>query len=93
MYTQRSNSVLTFKQNLITGSQFVQWNATNSQFTLNSARFDVVGPNIYWLGFTESFAYPLKTQVDEVFAIANAMQSTVVRSHTLGFSSGYVLKD
>lgn len=73
---------------LLTNSNFVTWNPSTSTFLLNGNKFVPVGPNVYWLGYTEFYNYPPHIQTDEMFAVASAMAATVVRSHTLGFSSG-----
>lgn len=65
---------------------FVAWNGTD--FTLNNKNFYPCGPNIYWLGLTETHSYPPPEQVEEMFTVAFMMNATVIRSHTLGFSSG-----
>lgn len=66
--------------------EFVSWN--NNDFVYNNTKFVPVGFNVYWLGYTEQFNYPSKNQVIEIFDIANKMQATTIRSHTLGISSG-----
>jgi hypothetical protein len=65
---------------------FVRWNGTN--FLYNDNIFIPVGPNVYWLGYTEFYDYPSRNQVIEMFEVAKKMGSTVIRSHTLGISSG-----
>lgn len=67
-------------------SNFVSWDGNN--FVCNNAKFVPVGPNVYWLGYTESHNYPPRNQVVEMFEVASKMKSTVIRSHTLGISSG-----
>lgn len=67
-------------------SSFVTWK--NNNFVCDNKTFYVVGPNVYWLGYTEGNSYPPKKQVIEMFNIAKKMKSTVIRSHTLGISSG-----
>jgi mannan endo-1,4-beta-mannosidase len=67
-------------------SSFVTWNG--SKFILNNTKFDVVGPNIYWLGLTEEYTYPSHQLIEQMFIVASKMSSTVIRSHTLGHSSG-----
>jgi mannan endo-1,4-beta-mannosidase len=70
----------------VTSSQFVKWNGRD--FVSNGKRFVPVGFNAYWLGLTEGYDYPTQDQVTEVFTIAKRMSATVVRSHTMGLSSG-----
>lgn len=66
--------------------QYVKW--VNNNFVHNEGTFVPVGPNVYWLGLTEGYEYPKKSQVIEMFEIAKKLGSTVIRSHTLGISSG-----
>lgn len=65
---------------------FIKWNGRD--FMNNNSKFVPVGPNIYWLGYTEEYSYPKRSQVIEMFNVASKMKSTVIRSHTLGISSG-----
>jgi mannan endo-1,4-beta-mannosidase len=58
------------------------------QFEYRSQRFVPVGFNAYWLGITEEQEYPQKQRVEEMFVAATQMGATVIRSHTLGMSSG-----
>lgn len=67
-------------------SNFVIWNGND--FTLNGSKFVPVGFNAYWLGLTEWYNYPKKEQIEEMFIVANKLGATVIRSHTLGVSSG-----
>lgn len=60
----------------------------NGDFMLNGARFPVVGPNIYWLGLSENNSYPTQDLIESMFQTAVKLSSTVIRSHTLGISSG-----
>lgn len=73
--------------NVVTAS-FIKWNGRN--FMNNNTKFMAVGPNVYWLGYTEEYDYPKRSQVVEMFNVASRMKSTVIRSHTLGISSGSV---
>jgi hypothetical protein len=61
-----------------------------SQLVLNGQPFRFSGPNIYWLGLAEvpSLSYPSQFQVDDALATAALMGATVVRAHSLGFSTG-----
>jgi len=68
--------------------QFVSWNNANNMFMCNGKKFVPVGFNAYWLGLTEGYDYPIQDQVIEIFTIAQRMEATVVRSHTMGISSG-----
>jgi hypothetical protein len=51
--------------------------------------FVAVGFNAYWMGIMEDFSYPTHAMIDEMFMIAGKMGATVIRSHTLGGSSGH----
>jgi mannan endo-1,4-beta-mannosidase len=55
---------------------------------LNGQEFKAVGPNIYWLGLDESYTRPSQKRIEEMFSVSNKMASTVIRSHTIGHSSG-----
>jgi mannan endo-1,4-beta-mannosidase len=66
--------------------EFIRWDGSN--FVYNNDIFVPVGPNVYWLGYTEFYDYPSRNQVVEMFEVAKKMGSTVIRSHTLGISSG-----
>jgi len=50
--------------------------------------FVPVGFNAYWMGLMEDFSYPSHAMIDEMFSVAEKMSATVIRSHTLGCSSG-----
>ena len=65
---------------------FVKWNGKD--FVLDNKKFVPCGFNSYWCGLTEGYDYPSKDQVTEVFTVAKRMAATVVRSHTMGISSG-----
>ena len=69
-------------------TKFVKYDNTKGNFVLNNNKFVPVGFNAYWLGYTENYNYPNTIQVDEMFDVALKMSATVIRSHTLGFSSG-----
>lgn len=64
-------------------SSIIKWD--KNKFTNN---FIPVGFNAYWLGLTEEYQYPSHLQIEEIFNAANKMNATVIRSHTLGMSSG-----
>jgi mannan endo-1,4-beta-mannosidase len=59
-----------------------------NDFVLQNQKFIPVGFNAYWLGFNEKYTYPTNDQIEEMFIVANILGATVIRSHTLGFSSG-----
>lgn len=63
-------------------------NVVNGNFNLNGNKFIPVGVNIYWLGLTEDHTYPSQQLIEEMFQTASKLSSTVIRSHTLGISSG-----
>jgi mannan endo-1,4-beta-mannosidase len=65
---------------------FVKWNGVD--FVYNGSKFVPVGFNAYWLGLTEWYTYPKKEQIEEMFIVANKLGATVIRSHSLGVSSG-----
>ena len=68
-----------------TGS-FVTWNG--SQFMLDGNKFVPVGMNCYWLGLMEGQVYPSQEQITEIFKGAKQCAFTVIRSHSLGVSTG-----
>lgn len=59
-----------------------------NKFYLGNNVFTPVGFNAYWLGLTDDLAAPPERWVDEMFDAAVKMKATVIRSHTVGFSSG-----
>lgn len=65
---------------------FVTFN--KNDFVYNNNKFIPVGFNAYWLGYNEQYNYPTQNQVIEVFDIAQKMKATIIRSHTMGISSG-----
>ena len=67
---------------------FVKWTSSQGNFMLNGKNFVPVGFNAYWLGYTEQYNYPTNVQIDEMFNVAVKINATVIRSHTLGISSG-----
>ncbi|KPV77313.1 glycoside hydrolase family 5 protein [Rhodotorula graminis WP1] len=71
-------------------TSFVRRNG--SQLALDGAEFNVVGPNVYWLGLDENVdpspSYPSKGRVLEAMAVASAMGATTIRSTSLGVSFG-----
>jgi mannan endo-1,4-beta-mannosidase len=62
--------------------------AGGPSFQLNGKKFVPVGFNCYMLGLTEQFTYPTHPQITEIFAGAAKMSATVVRSHSLGITTG-----
>ena len=68
-------------------SSFVKLNSNN--FICGGKKFVPVGFNAYWLGLMEDGSYPSYAQIEEMFIVAQKMCATVIRSHTLGASSGY----
>jgi mannan endo-1,4-beta-mannosidase len=72
--------------NTNTGTGKVTWDGT--QFNLNGSKFYPAGFNAYWMGLMEDYSYPKNTEIEQMFIIAQKMAATVIRSHTLGFSSG-----
>jgi mannan endo-1,4-beta-mannosidase len=82
---------LTQWQPVNTGSSIVQ-NAfvtrSGSQLMLNGNPFRFGGANIHWLLLNDSADYPSQFQVNDALASAKDMGITVVRSHTLGISTG-----
>jgi mannan endo-1,4-beta-mannosidase len=67
-------------------SSFVLWNGIN--FMLNNKIFVPVGVNAYWLGLMEGQVYPSQEQITEIFKGAKTCAFTVIRSHSLGISTG-----
>ena len=64
---------------------------SGAQLLLHGQPFRLAGANIYWLGLDENVggvAYPSHFRVDDAFATMADMGTTVVRSHTLGISTG-----
>ena len=70
----------------IVNSSYVKYQ--NGMFVLNGNKFVPVGFNAYWLSYTENYDYPPTYQVDEMFNAALKLKATVIRSHTLGSSTG-----
>ena len=68
-------------------SDFVSWNSTLNSFSLNGSKFVPVGFNAYWMGLLD-YSYPSHAQIEEMFIIAQNMKATVIRSHTLGITTG-----
>lgn len=59
------------------------------QLVLEGKPFPVVGANAHWLGlYKGANAYPTRAEIDDVMATARRMGATVIRSHTLGISTG-----
>ncbi len=61
---------------------------SGSQLVLNGQPFRFAGANIHWLGLDDSTNYPSQFRVNDAFDAAQEMGLTVVRSHTLGASTG-----
>lgn len=74
-------------QAAVSNPSFITWNGSN--FVLNNNKFFVVGFNAPWLGIhKDPIVYPTHIQIEEAFVLAVAMNATVIRSHTMGMSSG-----
>ncbi len=67
-------------------SNFVTIN--NGNFTLNNKNWYPVGINAYFLGLMEDYTYPSHQIIEEMFQHAQTLSCNIIRSHTLGFSSG-----
>jgi hypothetical protein len=70
-------------------AKFIERSGSQLLFKGNVFRFS--GANIYWLGLDENVGgidYPTSFRVDDALATAREMGATVVRSHTLGISTG-----
>lgn len=63
---------------------------SDGTFYVDGKQFVPVGFNCYWLGFGLQYdpPYPSHDCIEEMFAVASKMGATVIRSHTLGHSSG-----
>ncbi|GAW21677.1 hypothetical protein ANO14919_112000 [Xylariales sp. No.14919] len=73
-----------------------------SKLLVDGKEWKAVGPNIYWLGLDENVtppagepfdpstkaSYPTKERVTEAMAVVNALGGTMIRTHTLGVSTG-----
>ena len=73
-----------------------------STLLLKGKTWKAVGPNIYWLGLDENVippvgdpffaktnaSYPTKGRIVEVMAVVKALGGTMIRTHTLGVSTG-----
>jgi hypothetical protein len=75
----------------LTTASFVTRNG--SQLFLNGEPFRFSGPNMYWLGLDENVppgtvAYPTLFRIEDGLRTAAGMGARVVRSHTLGISTG-----
>jgi hypothetical protein len=73
----------------VADAQFVT--RQGSSLYLGGSLFRWVGGNIYWLGLDENVggvAYPTKFRIEDALATAAGLNLTVLRSHTLGISTG-----
>ncbi len=75
---------------------------SGSTLLLDGKEWKAVGPNVYWLGLDENVtppagepyhaplkaSYPTKGRTTEIMAVVKAMGGTMIRSHTLGVSTG-----
>ncbi|KAI1428366.1 glycoside hydrolase superfamily [Xylaria sp. FL1777] len=73
-----------------------------SRLLVDGKQWKAVGPNVYWLGLDENVipptgepydpsthsSYPTKERVTEVMAMVSALGGTMIRTHTLGVSTG-----
>ncbi|KAI0553601.1 glycoside hydrolase superfamily [Xylaria curta] len=73
-----------------------------SKLLVDGKQWKAVGPNVYWLGLDENVtppagepydpatkaSYPTKERVTEIMAMVNALGGTMIRTHTLGVSTG-----
>ncbi len=65
--------------------------SVGNQLVLNGQPFRFAGANIYWLGLDENVGgirYPTRFRIDDALMTAKEMGATVIRSHTLGISTG-----
>ncbi|GAA5973883.1 hypothetical protein JCM11641_001199 [Rhodosporidiobolus odoratus] len=73
-------------------SSFAKKTARSQQITVDGQRFNIVGPNIYWLCSDENVAPlgapPDKGRIREALAIAVAMGANTIRTLTCGISVG-----
>jgi mannan endo-1,4-beta-mannosidase len=65
-------------------------NQTKGTFYLNGKKFIPMGFNCYWLGYGLQYdrPYPSHACIEEMFSVAVKMGANVIRSHTVGHSSG-----
>jgi mannan endo-1,4-beta-mannosidase len=64
---------------------------SGNHLVLNGHPFTFSGPNMYWLGLDENVngvGYPTYFRIRDGLLTARRMNSTVVRAHTLGVSTG-----
>ncbi len=62
---------------------------SGATLVLNGQVFHYAGTNIYWLGWDDNHGnYPTRFRVDDALRTAKEMGATVVRSTTLGISTG-----
>ncbi|KAJ3243162.1 hypothetical protein HDU78_000781 [Chytriomyces hyalinus] len=57
-------------------SGFVRFDSGKNQFVINDTKFVPVGFNAYWLGLTEEYQYPERSQVTQMFQIAQKTAAT-----------------
>lgn len=70
----------------VTASGFVTRSGT--QLMLNEHPFRFAGANMHWLALDDSTNYPSQFRVNDGLDAAKEMGATVVRSHSLGISTG-----
>lgn len=61
---------------------------SGTQLMLNGHSFRFAGANMHWLALDDFTDYPSQFRVDDALDAAKEMGATVVRSHTLGISTG-----
>src|SRR2546426_5708024 len=61
---------------------------SGSHLMLNGQSFRFAGANVHWLALDDSTSYPSQFRVYDAFDAAKEMGLTVVRSHSLGASTG-----
>ncbi|KAK0632175.1 glycoside hydrolase superfamily [Immersiella caudata] len=87
---------------LTQGIRDVPVTRSGSVLYLDGSPWRAVGPNVYWLGLDENVippagepfyaplnaSYPTRERITEIMAVVKAMGGTMIRSHTLGVSTG-----